>query len=79
MNITELIEVLQNFKKQHGDVPVIMSSDTEGNEFSTLDKRFSPCQVLNDTSDKTIGLCLYPHYEHLEDMVEAINMSKRSK
>lgn len=79
MTINGLIKVLQDFKKQHGDVPVIMSSDTEGNSFSTLDPRFSPCQVLNDTSDKTIGLCLYPYHEHLEDMVEAINMSQRSR
>ena len=38
MTIEDVIMRLKEFKKIHGDIPVILAEDTEGNEYGTLKK-----------------------------------------
>ena len=63
LRISELIKVLQAFKKEVGDIPVIHQRDPEGNGFGTID--------INSISlDKTdIGTVLFiePYQEDIED------------
>lgn len=79
MTINELIKVLCEAKKQYGNVPVILSADTEGNGFGTLDKQTSLCPVLDETETEVIGLCLFPFIEHCYDMQEAIYEHNKRK
>ena len=62
MKISELINKLIELKAEIGDVPVCMSSDSEGNSFATLDKKTSLCPIMNN-SDIYTGLCIFPFEE----------------
>lgn len=64
MKINELIQELQDWKKEFGDIPVIHQSDPEGNSFGTIDKR-----SFSYDSDTTIGTALFicPFEEDIED------------
>lgn len=77
MKISELIKALQEAQKECGDVPVILSSDSEGNDFGTLDKYTSVCPVLDKTETNKIGVCLFPFIDHCEDMLSAVSFSPR--
>lgn len=72
MKLNELIKVLQEIKKELGNVPVIISSDSEGNSFGTLKAPYSFCQVRNIEGDKVLGLGLYPFADGFYDEFEAL-------
>ena len=38
LKISELIKVLEQFKKELGDMPIILESDPEGNSMGTISK-----------------------------------------
>ena len=56
--ISELILHLEDIKAEHGDIPVIFSSDEEGNGYNTINE---------DSISIDCGLCtIYPARERLE-------------
>ncbi len=71
MTISQLIAELERFKKQHGDVPVVLSVDTEGNSFGTTHPNDTLCPALDDNED-VAGVILYPYAEGFEDPYEAV-------
>ena len=74
MKISELIKDLQDFQKEYGDLPVVMSVDCEGNSFSTLKK--GDCVVFsfddNDPKRKVNGAVIYPFAEGFYYPTDAI-------
>lgn len=54
MEIKKLIKVLQMWEKEYGNIQVVMSTDSEGNSYSTLEDRFSFSPV-RDGEDDFIG------------------------
>lgn len=58
--ISTLIAKLQELQSQEGDLPIVMSVDTEGNEFNSID----PTDELDYALDGGV-LVLYPSSEHL--------------
>ena len=58
ITVFQLIELL---KDVHPKTKVYISSDSEGNSFSTIDARYS----ISETMDKK-GVILYPHFEGLD-------------
>ena len=75
MKICELIEYLKVIKKEVGDVPVVLSRDSEGNGFGTLKAPYSFGKVRNNEGDKVLGVSLYP-FEECYDDIEAVQVSK---
>ena len=73
MKLNDLIKVLQEIKKDIGNVPVVLSSDTEGNSWGTLKEPLSFCRLQDDESGKTLGIGLYPYAEGFDDYIEALN------
>lgn len=72
MTVRELTNKLLEFEKKYGkDIPVILSSDSEGNAFNTTDARSSLCPVAND-NHKVIGICVFPYKEGFRELEEAI-------
>ena len=62
LKISELIKILEQFKKELGDMPIILESDPEGNSMGTLN-------IETVTWDKTkLGntLFLFPYDEDIE-------------
>lgn len=47
MTISQVIKMLQRFKKLYGDMPVVMSRDSERNGYGTLDDIVSFTKVDN--------------------------------
>lgn len=64
LKISELIEVLTEYKNLLGDIPVFHQTDTEGNSFGTLDKFYSFCYDRN-TKEGTV-LFIGPYEEGIE-------------
>lgn len=73
MTLDKLIKILQEIKKEVGNVPVVLSSDSEGNSFGTLNAPLSFCKLQDDYSDKILGLGIYPYAEGFDDYIEALN------
>lgn len=63
LRISELIKVLQAFKKEVGDVPVIHQRDPEGNGFGTIDE----CSICIGKTDIGTLLFIEPYQEDIED------------
>lgn len=62
MKISEVIDVLEEYKNELGDIPVIHQGDPEGNYHGTLHPRsFAYCKT-------SIGNCLFicPFDEHID-------------
>ena len=76
MTLAELITRLQKIKKELGNVPVILSSDSEGNSFGTLEKQYSFFRSVNLEGDKVLGLIIYPYVDGCCDEYEAFRASK---
>lgn len=51
MKINKMIKELQKVEKMFGDVEVVMSSDSEGNSYSTIDENFRYSRVYEHESD----------------------------
>lgn len=66
MTISEVIRRLKEFQKIHGDIPVFLQQDTEGNGYGTLknDRCFFWTDDQKD-KDKKI-LLINPYEEHLD-------------
>lgn len=64
IKITKLIKELQKISETFGDIPVVLSSDEEGNSYSTMDpsNNFS---VTCTAVDQGV-LILYPYQEYVE-------------
>jgi len=84
MTINQLIKQLEQYKKDYGgDTPVVLSADTEGNAYSTLEgsdgeNNRSICPIMND-NDKVIGVCLWPWVEGFDQPEDACYASKPRK
>ena len=82
MTINQLIKQLQQYKKDYGgDIPVVLSADTEGNAYSTMEgsdgvNNRSICPIMNST-DKVIGVCLWPWVEGFDQPEDACYASKK--
>lgn len=63
LNISDLIDILQHAQDTYGDLPVVLSGDTEGNDFGTFDPE-SDMDV--SVSCKNGILCLYPEVDKLD-------------
>jgi len=72
MTLDKLIKILQEIKKEVGNVPVVLSSDSEGNSWGTLKAPTSFCLVRNLEGDKVQGLGIYPFAEGFYDEFEAL-------
>lgn len=66
MRISEVIAELEQAKSEIGDAPVVMSSDTEGNDYSTIQKD-SFCIGENERM-----LRIYPYNERIDDPLEEV-------
>ena len=74
MKISELKQYLSRVEKEFGDLPVVISCDSEGNSYGTLNKNGSLCEVMNDKGTKVVGVCLYPFEEGFCDIIEAVEI-----
>lgn len=79
MKLCELIETLQYIEEEIGNVPVVVSSDSEGNSWGTLQAPHSFCRALNLEGDKVLGLGIYPFADGFSDEFEAIKASKKKR
>lgn len=70
--ISTLVAKLQELQSQEGDLPIVMSVDTEGNEFNSID----PTDELDYALDGGV-LVLYPSSEHL-NMSDIANYTNTS-
>jgi len=70
--ISTLIAKLQELQSQEGDLPIVMSVDTEGNEFNSID----PTDELDYALNGGV-LVLYPSSEHL-NMSDIANYTNTS-
>ena len=68
MTLDKLIKILQEIKKEVGNVPVVLSSDSEGNSFGTLNAPLSFCKLQDDYSSG----CEYP-ISRLSDVGKRVN------
>ena len=75
MKLNEFIETLQVIKKDYGNVPVVLSTDSEGNSFGTTDKQISVCPVMNN-KDKVIGVAIFPFEEGYYNSIEAVQADR---
>jgi len=64
LKISQLIKILEEYKKGFGDLPVIHSSDCEGNQYNTVDER-SFGYMTTDKVGKV--LLISPFEENIED------------
>lgn len=77
MLINDLIKKLADISSQHGNIPVVLSSDSEGNSFGTLNEKGSIMIVENfPVSNQVIGVCLSPWYEGIDTCEEACKLEK---
>lgn len=77
MTLKELIAVLQTIKKDLGNVPVVLASDSEGNSWGTLNAPSSFCCVRNIEGDNVLGLGIYPFADGFYDEFEALKACKK--
>jgi hypothetical protein len=61
MKISELIKSLRELKKKFGDVPVLLSSDEEGNSYGTI----SEDSFGRDATEKYIIIYPWRDYPNL--------------
>jgi hypothetical protein len=74
MKIKQLITKLKAIEKRYGDIPVILSSDEEGNSYSNIDEEWS-FGAINDGEDNegpVIGICIYPFENFWDDYIKAV-------
>lgn len=76
MLLNDLIKHLQLVQKDYGNVPVVLSTDSEGNSFGTTDKQISVCPVMNN-KDKVIGVAIFPFEEGYYEVEDAIKESRK--
>ena len=77
MKIKQLVKRLKHIEKVYGDVPVILSSDPEGNSYSTIDDKWSFGEIRDERLDgcpdnPCIGICIYPFEEFFDDYIKAV-------
>lgn len=72
MKISELIETLKHIEEEIGNVPVVLSSDSEGNSWGTLQAPHSFCLVRKSASNKVLGLGIYPFADGFRNEFEAL-------
>lgn len=78
MKISELIETLKHIEEEVGNVPVVLSSDSEGNSWGTLQAPNSfrlvrsSYLVRNLEGDKVLGLGIYPFADGFRGEFEAL-------
>lgn len=74
MKIKQLIKRLQGIEKKYGDIPVILSSDEEGNSYSSIDSEWSFGSITDEENnpDKVIGVCIYPFENFWDDYIKAV-------
>lgn len=64
LKISELIKILEAYRKELGDIPVFHQKDPEGNEFGTIDLR----SISYDTDTKVgTAMFIYPFEENIDD------------
>ena len=51
MKVSEMIAKLETVQELYGDVQVVMSSDSEGNSYSTIDKNLLYSRVYDKEDD----------------------------
>lgn len=51
MKINKMIKELQEVEKKFGDIEVVMASDSEGNNYSTIDENFRYSRVYDREKD----------------------------
>lgn len=77
MLINDLIKTLADISSKHGNIPVVLSSDSEGNSFGTLNEKGSIMIVENfPISNQVIGVCLSPWHEGIDTCEEACKLEK---
>ena len=76
MKISELIKKLEVSIKEFGDLPIIVSSDSEGNSFGTLNKN-SLCLIEDYNTGKIKGVCLYPFADGFYDADKACSFKDK--
>lgn len=62
IKLSQLIDELTEMKKKHGDIPVVLAKDEEGNGFGTISEEFEDdsCSVQGGI------LVLWPYAENKE-------------
>lgn len=74
MKVNDLVKTLQGYVDKYGeDLEVVVSSDEEGNSYSTI-TRGSVCECRTDIYDenaKVCGVIIYPWVEGFETPEEA--------
>ena len=65
MKISELVEKLQKFQKVVGDVEVILSSDSEGNGYGSIDSEMSITIHEDEVLEKS-AIVIFPFEESWE-------------
>lgn len=78
MKINDLMARLISIQKDYGNVPVVLSTDSEGNSYGTLNENGSlrKVMVMNDKGIKVVGICLYPFEEGFYDVIEAVQADR---
>lgn len=59
--VSQLIKALITIRNEHGDLPVLLASDVEGNMYSTVN-----VQDLYGLDDENGFLILYPYEEGVD-------------
>lgn len=80
MKIKQLITKLKAIEKRYGDIPVILSSDEEGNSYSNIDEKWSFGVIEDEKWDEkskhlespVIGICIYPFENFWDDYIKAV-------
>lgn len=80
MKIKQLITKLKTIEKKYGDLPVILSSDEEGNSYSNIDEEWSFGVIEDEKKDEktkhheypVIGICIYPFENFWDDYIKAV-------
>lgn len=83
MKIKQLIKRLKHIEKVYGDIPVILSSDEEGNSYSNIDEEWSFGVIEDEKWDEknkhiespVIGICIYPFKNFWDDYIKAVKES----
>lgn len=64
LKISQLIKILEEYKKCFGDLPVIHSSDCEGNSYNTIT---TSSIAYMDTDKVGKVFVLFPNEEYIDD------------
>lgn len=80
MTVKELIEELRGYGSVYGfNKPVVMSVDTEGNSFSTLQHKDCITPVENEETGAVYGVCIWPFAEGFYEATDACKYKKEEK